>query len=169
MLLSLFSYASGRRSNNEENQENHASSMASSVDEDSTQHAPTAVKLTRRAALKQKQQRQQRSHSSPDGSGSISQSPPKTVAKRGGLLDSQDVREMRRNMRQRQQDAADAFALIQPATKTRIDLGINLKGEAPTARLGAWGGMISHRVRLQSPSDVDADVRAWLKAAYDRA
>jgi hypothetical protein len=62
------------------------------------------------------------------------------------------------------------FALIQPSTKTRVDLGINLKGVAPTDRLeasGSFNAMVSHRVRLTQKIDVDAAVRKWLKQAYD--
>lgn len=59
------------------------------------------------------------------------------------------------------------FALASPATKTRIDLGINLKGVEPTGKLEAWGGMVSHRVRLEKPADLDKDVKAWLKQAYE--
>ena len=59
------------------------------------------------------------------------------------------------------------FALVQAATKTRVDLGVNLKGVEPTERLEAWGGMISHRVRLEKPGDVDAAVKKWLKQAYE--
>jgi predicted transport protein len=63
------------------------------------------------------------------------------------------------------------FAVIVPATKTRIDLGINLKGEPGTDRLLAEkpGSMCTHKVRLETVADVDADVKAWLKAAYARA
>lgn len=64
------------------------------------------------------------------------------------------------------------FALVQPSTKTRVDLGINLKGKAPGGRLeasGSFSAMVSHRVRLESPSDVDAEVKAWLKEAYEAA
>lgn len=67
---------------------------------------------------------------------------------------------------------AKQFAIIQPSTKTRLDLGINLKGVAPAGRLeasGSFNAMVSHRVRLEKPGDVDKDVKAWLKAAYDRA
>ena len=62
------------------------------------------------------------------------------------------------------------FALIQPSTKTRVDLGINLKGTKATNRLedsGSFNSMVSHRVRLESKKDVDAEVTKWLKAAYD--
>ncbi len=61
------------------------------------------------------------------------------------------------------------FALIQPSTKTRVDLGINLKDEAAKGRLeksGSFNAMVSHRVKLEKPSDVDKDVKAWLKKAY---
>ena len=61
------------------------------------------------------------------------------------------------------------FALIQPSTKTRVDLGINLKDEPAKGRLeksGSFNAMVSHRVKLEKPGDVDADVKAWLKKAY---
>ena len=64
------------------------------------------------------------------------------------------------------------FALIQPSTKTRVDLGINLKGVPPQGRLeasGSFNAMVSHRVRLEKQSDVDGEVKAWLKQAYDAA
>lgn len=61
------------------------------------------------------------------------------------------------------------FALIQPTTKTRLDVGIQLKGEKPTARLeasGSFNAMVSHRVRVEKAADVDAELLGWLKAAY---
>lgn len=61
------------------------------------------------------------------------------------------------------------FALIQPSTKTRVDLGINLKDEPAAGRLeksGSFNAMVSHRVKLEKPGDVDAAVKAWLKKAY---
>lgn len=64
------------------------------------------------------------------------------------------------------------FGLIKPSTKTRIDLGIQLKGDPTTERLEdgkIFGGMCSHRVRLSSLDDVDDDVIGWLHAAYQRA
>jgi hypothetical protein len=64
------------------------------------------------------------------------------------------------------------FGLVQPSTKTRVDLGINLKGKAPEGRLessGSFNAMVSHRVRLESPSDFDAEVKGWLKEAYEAA
>lgn len=64
------------------------------------------------------------------------------------------------------------FALGQPSTRDRYDLGLVLKGEAPNRRLeaaGSWNGMVTHRVRISAPGEVDAAVKAWLRDAYERA
>ena len=61
------------------------------------------------------------------------------------------------------------FALISPATKTRIDLGLALKGEDATGRLETYNAMCSHRIRIETLDDFDDDVKQWLKTAYDRA
>ena len=61
------------------------------------------------------------------------------------------------------------FALVQASTKTRVDVGINLKGKKAAGRLeksGSFNGMVSHRVRLESKADVDKELIAWLKDAY---
>lgn len=67
---------------------------------------------------------------------------------------------------------AKQFALVQPSTKTRVDVGINLKDVPSQGRLevsGSFNGMVSHRVRLGSVADVDAELIEWLRMAYDRA
>jgi hypothetical protein len=64
------------------------------------------------------------------------------------------------------------FALIQPSTKTRLDVGINLKGVEPGGKLeasGSFNAMCSHRVRIESQGDVTAELFGWLKAAYEQA
>jgi hypothetical protein len=64
------------------------------------------------------------------------------------------------------------FAIVQPSTKTRVDLGLQLKGEAAHGRLeksGSFNAMVSHRVRLERAADVDKDVKAWLKKAWSEA
>lgn len=64
------------------------------------------------------------------------------------------------------------FAIIQPSTKTRVDLGLNLKGVAAKGRLeksGSFNAMVSHRVRLEKATDVDEDVKAWLRKAWSEA
>ena len=64
------------------------------------------------------------------------------------------------------------FALIKPATKTRIDLGLKLREKEPAGRLegsGPFGTMCTHRVRLEAVNQVDDELRSWLEAAYEEA
>jgi hypothetical protein len=66
------------------------------------------------------------------------------------------------------------FAQIKPTTNTRIDLGFALatyKGKLPK-RVIDTGGLakkdrITHRMEIKSSSDVDDDVKKWLKTAYE--
>ncbi len=64
------------------------------------------------------------------------------------------------------------FALIKPATKTRIDLGLKLKDKPTTDRLGdsgPFGTMCTHRVQITSIDDIDNELVEWLKEAYSKA
>jgi hypothetical protein len=64
------------------------------------------------------------------------------------------------------------FAMIQPTTATRIDLGLILKDVPATERLetaASFNALFTHRVRVNTINDVDAQVIAWLKQAYDLA
>ena len=64
------------------------------------------------------------------------------------------------------------FALINPASKTRIDLGLKLKGKPTTDRLensGPFGTMCTHRVRLSNITEVDNQLKEWLREAYEQA
>lgn len=67
---------------------------------------------------------------------------------------------------------AKQFALIQPSTKTRVDLGLVLPDVEPSTRLVAstnfGSGSINRRVALTGPDEVDAEIVAWLRQAYDR-
>ena len=61
------------------------------------------------------------------------------------------------------------FALVQASTRTRVDVGINLKGVEPHGRLeasGSFSAMVSHRVRLSAVADVDEELVGWLRDAY---
>ncbi len=61
------------------------------------------------------------------------------------------------------------FALIKPATKTRIDLGFKLPGKALTDRLensGPFGTMCTHRVQLTDLNQIDDELKGWLNEAY---
>jgi hypothetical protein len=64
------------------------------------------------------------------------------------------------------------FALVQPSTATRLDVGINLKGEKPSTRLeasGSFNAMVSHRVRVASLGEIDDQLIGWLARAYEKA
>ena len=64
------------------------------------------------------------------------------------------------------------FAMIQPTTATRIDLGLILKDVPATERLESAAGfnaLFTHRVRVNTINDVNAQVISWLKQAYDLA
>jgi len=63
------------------------------------------------------------------------------------------------------------FAMVGPATNGRVDLGLNLKDLAGTARLEAQkpGGMCQFKVKLTTPAEVDGELLAWIRRAYDAA
>ena len=64
---------------------------------------------------------------------------------------------------------AKQFALITPATKDRIDLGLNLPGAPGPGALVVTTGMCTHKVGLRSADEVDDELVGWLRQAYDRA
>jgi hypothetical protein len=64
------------------------------------------------------------------------------------------------------------FAQIKPTTRTRIDLGLALKGTKVPKRLIDTGGLakkdrITYRIEITSLKDIDAEVKKWLKVAYE--
>ena len=63
------------------------------------------------------------------------------------------------------------FAMIGPGTKTRVDVGLNLKGVAETARLVALppGGMCQYRVAVTDAKQVDAELLGWIRQAWEAA
>jgi Domain of unknown function (DUF5655)/Domain of unknown function (DUF4287) len=63
------------------------------------------------------------------------------------------------------------FAMIGPATNTRVELGLNMKGVAATARLVEMpaGGMCNYKVKLTQVDDVDPEVILWVRRAFDNA
>ena len=66
------------------------------------------------------------------------------------------------------------FAQIKPTTNSRVDLGFALtrfKGKLPK-RIIDTGGLakkdrITHRIEITSAGEIDAEVKKWLKTAYD--
>jgi hypothetical protein len=61
------------------------------------------------------------------------------------------------------------FALVEAPSAKRVELGLNLRGETPTQRLREAGGMCTHKVAIADVSEVDDEVVAWLRGAYERA
>ena len=64
------------------------------------------------------------------------------------------------------------FAIVQPSTRTRVDIGINCKGRPPTDRLersGSFNSMVSHRVRIERARQVDKQLIGWLRDAYNES
>jgi hypothetical protein len=64
------------------------------------------------------------------------------------------------------------FAMIQPSTTTRVDLGLILRDEQVAGRLESadkLNRLFTHRVRLSSIDEIDDQVLGWLRAAYERA
>lgn len=62
------------------------------------------------------------------------------------------------------------FAILDPATAERFDVGVKLKDVAPAGRLevaGNWNSMVTHRVRLSSPDEADDELVGWLRQAYE--
>ena len=65
---------------------------------------------------------------------------------------------------------ARQFALILPATNTRVDLGLKLDDVPIGGRLERWPNtMCTHRVRLGSPAEIDREIVALLARAYAQA
>jgi hypothetical protein len=63
------------------------------------------------------------------------------------------------------------FAMVGPATKTAVEIGLNAKDLPGDPRLVVVppGAMCNYKVRLSTASEVDATVKDWLKRAYESA
>ncbi len=63
------------------------------------------------------------------------------------------------------------FAMVGPATKDSVEIGLNAKDLPPHARLKLQppGSMCQATTRITSAAEVDAALKGWLKQAYDAA
>ncbi|MFC2064521.1 DUF5655 domain-containing protein [Chloroflexota bacterium] len=61
------------------------------------------------------------------------------------------------------------FAMLGPASKGRVEVGLNMKGIPGTERLLEQkpGGMCQYKVFLDDPSHVDEELLGWIRQAYD--
>ena len=63
------------------------------------------------------------------------------------------------------------FAILNPATKTRFEIGINLKGQAPTEILEAEkpNAMCSHKIKIADAGEINTEILGWIRAAYENS
>ena len=63
------------------------------------------------------------------------------------------------------------FVILNPASKTRFEIGFNLKGIEPKGKLEAEkpNGICSHKINLADISEIDEEVISWIKMAYNLA
>ena len=63
------------------------------------------------------------------------------------------------------------FAILNPATKTRFEIGINLKGQEPKGKLEEEkpNSMCSHKININDITEIDREIFGWIKTAYDNA
>jgi predicted transport protein len=63
------------------------------------------------------------------------------------------------------------FIILNPASKTRFEIGFNLKGVEAKGKLEAEkpNGICSHKINLANISEIDKEVIDWIKMAFDNA
>ena len=64
------------------------------------------------------------------------------------------------------------FAILQPSTKDRLDLGLNIKGVPPSGfalAAGSWNAMCTHRIKLEDEKMLNKELFQWVRQAYDQA
>ena len=63
------------------------------------------------------------------------------------------------------------FAMVGPKTLTAVEVGLNAKGLKGSSRLTAMppGGMCQYTVRITAVGEVDKELVAWMRAAYESA
>ena len=62
------------------------------------------------------------------------------------------------------------FAIVQPASAERLDIGLKLPGVSAAGRFedaGMWNSMVTHRARIATPGQIDSELISWLKKAYE--
>lgn len=64
------------------------------------------------------------------------------------------------------------FAILQPSTKERLDVGLNIKGVAASGNVedgSKWNAMCTHRIRVEDGKAINKDLIGWIKKAYEQA
>ncbi len=64
------------------------------------------------------------------------------------------------------------FAIIQPSTRERLDIGLNIKGVNPSGNVvaaGSWNSMCTHRIKVEDGNMITKDLINWIRQAYEQA
>ena len=63
------------------------------------------------------------------------------------------------------------FIILNPASKTRFEIGFNLKGVEAKGKLENEkpNGICSHKINLSDITDIDQEVIEWVKMAFEKA
>ncbi|WP_215240214.1 DUF5655 domain-containing protein [Dyadobacter helix] len=64
------------------------------------------------------------------------------------------------------------FACLKPATKTRFEIELILKGQPATPLLEAITGagvMCTHKIKIEKASEINIEMINWIKLAYSKA
>jgi predicted transport protein len=63
------------------------------------------------------------------------------------------------------------FIILNPASKTRFEIGFNLKGVEPKGKLEAEkpNGICSHKINLADINEIDQEVIDWIRMAFNNA
>jgi predicted transport protein len=64
------------------------------------------------------------------------------------------------------------FAILQPSAKERLDIGLNIKGIAPSGIVeegSKWNAMCTHRIKVTDGKTINKDLIEWIKKAYEQA
>jgi predicted transport protein len=61
------------------------------------------------------------------------------------------------------------FAMVGPASGGRLEIGLNLPDAPIEGRMQPGGGMLARKVQIRAEEDFDAELKAWLREAYDRS
>lgn len=62
------------------------------------------------------------------------------------------------------------FGIVQ-VSADRMDIGIKLKDADPIGRFeaaGNWNSLVTHRIKVTEPAQIDSELISWLKQAYDK-
>ena len=63
------------------------------------------------------------------------------------------------------------FAILNPATKKRYEIGVILKGQEPKGKLEAEkpNATCSHKINITDIAEIDNEILEWIKMAYNKA